>query len=62
MSVSLKRTVSDGNFGSTSVGVMMEDQVLPGQKRSEVLNRLIEQEAAFIKAKLDELGAGTKDL
>ena len=54
--------MSDGNFGSTSVGVMMEDQVLPGQKRSEVLNRLIEQEAAFIKAKLDELGAGTKDL
>ena len=55
MSVTLKRTMSDGDYGSYTVGVMMEEFVKPDEKRSAILDKLIQQEAAFIKAKLEEL-------
>lgn len=58
VSVTLKRTMSDGNYGSTTIGVMMDDVVKDGEKKSEVLNRLLEQEAGFIKAKFKELNQG----
>ena len=55
VSVTLKRTISDGNYGSTTIGVMMDDVVKPGEKKSEVLNRLIEQEATWVADKFKEL-------
>lgn len=51
----MKRTISDGNYGSTTIGVMMDDVVKPGEKKSEVLNRLIEQEATWITEKFKEV-------
>lgn len=56
VSVSLKRTISDGNYGSTTIGVVMDDVVKPNERKSEVLDRLVNQEAAWIKAKFAELG------
>lgn len=56
VSVSLKRTISDGNYGSYTIGVHMDDVVKPEEKKSEVLDRLINQEAAWVAAKFKELG------
>jgi hypothetical protein len=58
VSVTLKRTMSDGNYGSTTIGVMVDEVVKEGEKKSVVLDRLLQQEAAFIKAKFKELNQG----
>lgn len=66
VSVSLSRKMSDGNYGSVEIGVMMEDYVIDPNSRAAVLNNLIEKEAMFIKAKmkeaLPEAGNTTKEL
>ncbi|QLF83328.1 hypothetical protein SEA_NICEHOUSE_84 [Rhodococcus phage NiceHouse] len=54
--MSLKRTISDGNYGSWTIGVHMDEAVKPEERKSEVLDRLINQEAAWITAKFKELG------
>lgn len=64
--MSLKRTISDGNYGSTTIGVTMEEYVYPHQSKAEALDDMIQKEAAFIKAKFKELADGesttTKEL
>lgn len=50
--------MSDGNYGSTTIGVMVDEVVKEGEKKSVVLDRLLQQEAAFIKAKFKELNQG----
>lgn len=53
--VSIRRTVNLGDYNSVSMEVSMEDNVLPGQKQSEVLETLSNRASTYLVKKLAEV-------